>query len=106
MSISVGLRLDFQLSARTFMGWRVLQLGLWQGRGLLLRYQDYSEKIMQRPYQPMRGENKCSVPNVCPQCQTVVTKKTAQDKGAAGGWYAEFWARLRRPGRSISTGSK
>ncbi len=35
---------------------------------------------MQRLYQPMRGEKKYSVPNVCPQCQTVVTKKTAQDR--------------------------
>ena len=36
----------------------------------------------------------------------VIKIQTAQDKGAAGGWYAEFWARLRRPGQSISTGGK
>jgi hypothetical protein len=78
----VGLRLDFQLSARTSWAGEYFS---W-GSGRVEAYfcatwrlpgnQDYSEKIMQRPYQPMRGENKCSVPNVCPQChwQTVVPK--------------------------------
>ncbi len=82
MSISVDLRLDFQLSDRTCTKRRVLQLGHRQGRGLLLRGTYYPEKIMQRPKQPMgKRKNKYSVLNVCPQCQTVVTS-TLKDLNA------------------------
>ena len=45
--------------ARTSVG------GLRQGRGLLLRGQDYSEKIMQRPNQTM---NKGKINTVCLMC--------------------------------------
>ena len=89
------------------MCWRVLQLGAPAGsRPTPTRSGLLGEDHAAPESNDEQGENKYSVPNVCPQCQTVVTKKTAQDKGAAGGWYAEFWARLRRPGRSIGTGAK